>query len=319
MHARRLAALALLTTLALTPAAPARTAGVTARADDEREARELAVRLVGRLREADDFGPVVEEFFPADFAERLRQFVLSQPADSEAFAFCEHEAVARADASDLRRAYVALMNFWHQQDELGHAAWHYVKIEVAARGQRVNDDQDAWPRHYRLQKEAVPAEAFRMAAADPLLALLFEDFVSHGIDNEEVAGGGSEGRDEAEQDVEKFKAKYAIRDAARLRTFTEKLERCIPPLREAVRRLRSEMKALAAANAISDNPADYEPVGADPLHLYKLESETLQSATFGLPAGAILIRARVYPYEMALARLGDRLTVLAVYPDFDGD
>lgn len=291
-----------------------------ASAEEEREARELAVRLVHRLRETDDFDPIVAEFFPADFAERLRQFLLSQPTNSEVFSFYEHAAVSLARADDLRRLYVALLNFWNQQEILGAAAWDYVKIEVATRGGSVAQDQEAWARHYRVQKGAVSAEAYRIASGDPLLELLFKDFISHGINDGEVSEGhADEQKEDATTDPAKFRARYAIRDTARLRVFTEQLERCIPLLRKASEKLRSEMKALAAAHAVPDDPAKYEPTSGDPFRVYHLESEMLKTEAFGLRAGTLVIKARIRPYEMALARLDGRLTILAVYPYFDND
>lgn len=333
MPARSFGALILLTAAAFSPVAPlpgragAHTLTEAAALEDgeiseeeQREARELAVRLVKRLREADDFAPVVSEFFPTDFAERVRQFVLSQPPDHEALLFCEHEVVRSASADDLRRTYVALMNFWRQQDILGAAAWDYVKIEVAARGDSVQNDQGAWARHYRVQKEAVSDEAYRLASGDPLLETLFADFVRHGINDQEVTAVDAEEQEEEVDEATRFRTKVAIRDVARLRVFTEKLERCIPLLRKASEKLLAERKALASAHMISDDPDAYEPVRADPLSVYHLERETLKAEAFGLAAGAPLIKARIRPYEMALARLdGRRLAVLAVYPDFDGD
>jgi len=45
----------------------------------------------------------------------------------------------------------------------------------------------------------------------------------------------------------------------------------------------------------------------------------LEAGAFGLQAGALLIRTRIYPYEMALTRTNGKLEMLVAYPDFDGD
>jgi hypothetical protein len=40
--------------------------------EEEREARSMATLFIKRWQETEDIGPLVDEFFVADFAERLR-------------------------------------------------------------------------------------------------------------------------------------------------------------------------------------------------------------------------------------------------------
>lgn len=280
--------------------------------EEESEAKELAVRLMKRLRETGDFGPVVSEFVVDDFAERLRKLARAEQPESEIFFVCEREVILRAGDEDLRRVYVALLNFWHWQELLGDAAWNYVKVEYKIDGRDALQDDGAWGRRRELQKAAIPREALRVAEGEPLLDA-FMRFVRRDDDDPEA---------ETEEEVEAQQAKIraaVVRDAARLRDFTDKLERCVALLREGAESLRSDLKSLAAAHVVSDNPDDYGPRPGDPFHVYHLEGDTLRDDAFGLPEGTFLIRARIRPYEIAMARLDGRLQVLGVYPDFDGD
>ena len=289
-------------------------------AADEREARGLAVKFMKRLRETNDFGPLAAEFFPSDFAGRLRAFVREQSPDDEAFTVCDREVLLRAADADLRRAYVALMNFWNQQDLLGDAALDHAKLE-----NRLSDDGDAgrdwdqtWKRRGKIAAEAVPEEVFRIAESDPALKLMFE-LVGPGEESEgaSAAGPGAQGGEvESEQDRARMRA-ASIRDLARLRAVVEKLERCVALLRPAIGKLRARTESLAASHGVPvQDPA---APARDEFKVYKLESETLESGAFGLPAGEVMTEARVYPFSMVFARLGGRLTMLAAYPDFDGD
>ena len=281
--------------------------------EEAREAKELAVSLMKRLRETDDFDTVVSEFFVDDFAERVRHLTRDETLEEGFFIFCEREVLLRAGDDDLRRLYVALLNFWNQKDLLGDAAWNYVKVKYKIDGKDALNAEGAWEMRRELKEGAVPREAFRVAQSDALLDAIMGGLVRRDDDN-----SGAETEEETDAKEARIKA-AAIRDVARLRAFTDNVERCAALLREGVESLRSEMKSLAAAHVVSDDPGDYEPRPGDPFHVYHLESDTLNNETFGLPAGTLLIRARIRPYEMAMARLDGRLQILGVYPDFDGD
>lgn len=51
--------------------------------EEEREARELAVSFLKRLRETDDFSTVTSDLLPSDFGERIKEFIRSENSDSE--------------------------------------------------------------------------------------------------------------------------------------------------------------------------------------------------------------------------------------------
>lgn len=303
-----------LTLVTLLAAAPMRaSAARELTEDDDREARELAVRFVKRLRETDDFAQPVAEFFPEDFEERVKQFMREMPESVERDVGglpCDRALLLRSEAGVIRRAYVALMNFWNQQELLRDAAWKYVVVEYRAAGKdALGDYEEARSRSKELAEKAVPEEAFRVAASDPFLEVMFRLVRADGDEE------GEEDSDEekAEEKKAKFEAAY-IRDDARLRSFIERLERCVALLRKGVERLRSDASSLAASHGLTkDSPAK------DEFKVYSLEEDTLEVAAFGLPARATLIHARISPYELPMTRDEGRLRILAVYPDFDGD
>ena len=306
-------ALALLLTVA-----PVRAVCATARdaqemTDEEaREARALALRFMKRLRETDDFAPLLGEFFAEGFAERLRRAMRDAPADGEddiLFAF-DRAVILRADAAELRRGYVALMNFWNQQERLGNAAFDYANLECGLAGEK---RPCGWGRHFELQREALPAEAFRLAADDLLFATLLGN----------ILDGGEAGQELSPEEEAALLEKVKIRDAARLRVFTDKMERCATFMREASGKLRSDARSLAAVHNATDDFAQLV-AAREELKVYHLDGETAGADDagtyfYGLPTGTLLIRARVYPFEMAMARVEGQLKILVVYPDLDGD
>lgn len=305
-----------LTLVTLLAAAPTRVSAATELTDeDEREARELAVSFVKRLREADDFGPPVKEFFTEDFEQRVKQFIRDAPPDDSEGGFpvpFDRALLLRAEAGELRRLYVAMMNFWNQLDLMHRAAWDYAVVEYRTVGRDATDEHaEAWARHTEVAKKAVPDEAFRVAESDPLLNMAFGLVRDDYSDSDSGAGG----EENLEEDKAKFKA-VSIHDAARLRSFVEKLERCVALMREGVAKLRSDAKSLAAAHVVKGNAA---AANSDEFKVYHLDDKTLEAAAFGLPSGALLIQARIFPFELAMTRVEGRLRILAVYPDFDGD
>jgi len=304
---KKFLSLFLITVTLLAPATTRASAAEELTDKDASEARSLAVGFMRRLRATDDFGPSVKEFFTKDFEQHLKQFIREAPAENSEEDFpipCDRALLLSAESRELRRAYVASMNFWNQQELLHDAAWAYVEVEYAVAGKDTSKEyQEAWNRHEKLAKEAVPKEAYSIADSDPLLKVMFML----------VRYDDSGAEESNEVDKAKLKA-VSIHDAARLRSFLEKLERSVALLREGVARLRTDAKSLAAAHCIHENAPD-----DDALKVYYLDGETLEAAAFGIDAGTLLIHARIYPFEIVMTRRKGRLRIIAVYPDIDGD
>ncbi|HKG12753.1 MAG TPA: hypothetical protein VKB12_05420 [Pyrinomonadaceae bacterium] len=309
----------LLTLVTLLAASPVRARAAEELTDeDRREAGALAVTFMRRLREKDDFAPLVSEFFPEDFERRIKQFLRDNPPKEgeEAHDFpCDRALLLRAESGGLRRAYVALMNFWNQQELLHNAARDYVKVEYAAAGRDASEEyREAWTRRQELAEKAVPEEAFRIAEGDPLIEALFLLLVRAGGGDEDVSEEKAE-EDKAEEETAKLRAGY-IRDAERLHSFLDNLERCVALLREGVKRLRADAKDFAASHGITEVVAAADADG-DEFNVYHLSYETVEAPAFGLPAGALVICANIFGYDISMTRAEGKLQILGVHPAFD--
>jgi hypothetical protein len=80
-------------------------------AEEERETNALARLFVRRMRETNDVAPVIDELFAADFLDRQ----LSAP-EGEPFIFINQSLARRLTRDELRRYYVANINFRHLND-----------------------------------------------------------------------------------------------------------------------------------------------------------------------------------------------------------
>lgn len=281
--------------LALLPTPAARAATREADApltrDEKREARELAVRAVTRLKETGDAERVAAEFFAEDYAEHFRQFLLRNSGPA-ALTPTDARVAADASAADLRRAYFALLNFWVQHDLASDYEVRLARIEGADQGL-------AGP----SLRATLPPDFFDEEGADPLVAAMKLGFFGR--------------EEEGAEEVDERAAAARIRSVARLRSFTAGLEACVEQLRRGVGRLRAEAEARESAAGRRANPEDEGEAVKN--SIYRIEAEASEKGGLGRPAGARLVRVRAWPYVVLLARRDGRLRVLSVCPDFDGD
>jgi hypothetical protein len=264
---------------------------------EEREARELTERLVARLRETGDAGPLAPELFAEDFAERVREFVRAKPRSLQVIAsVIEPEVVVQADSEDIRRVYVALLNFQVQQDL---ASNYESRIMYGPEfGVRPTLELKYEPNRLTLS-ESLPEDFFK-PGGDPLLRLMKAGFF---------------GREEELEGIDEKLKVARVESVERLRSFTAELEACAEALRGAVGRLKAEAESQARG-------ADIAPGGWHKLAgsgVYKVESEIVRREVFGIPAGTLLVRVSIYPYVFMLVRRDGRLRVIGILPDFDGD
>jgi hypothetical protein len=76
--------------------------------EEEQEARAISRRFNERLRATNDLGGIIDEMFVKDFAEHLRR----APQDWLPWMFLDKNLMAYASPDELRRYYVAAMNFY---------------------------------------------------------------------------------------------------------------------------------------------------------------------------------------------------------------
>lgn len=314
MKARTL--IALLLVLALTPVA----SPVRAQADEdtyqltqaeqrkfELEAKPLALRFVKRLEETGDVGPLVDEFFLPDFVERFQKFLRAGNLNEEydlVFVGISRKVLTQADAADLRRVFVVLVNLWHHFDEYSDA----VSDVTAARHNLVSVlADDNWRLRNRVLKESLPPAFFDACKSDPLLSMLADSFNEEDESSVEGENEDEDGGDAAM--LAKVKA-ASVQSVERLRSLTEKLEKCVALMREATQKLRDELKAYpdrAAGRTIDVTDA------------YRVEIVTRGTETLGFPARTPFIHARLFPYVVVMVPVEGQLKVIGVLADFDGD
>lgn len=307
MKARRLIALLLTCALVgptLRPAGAQEGGPTKCRtAGDECEAARLAVRLVKRLQEAGDASPVVEEFFLPDFAERFQKFIRAGQLGEQydlLFAVVSREALTGASPADLRHAFVALVNAWHHGGEFSAA----VSDVTEARHNLVSVlADDNWRLRKTVEREALPPALLEVCKGDPLLAMVAEAF---------TGGGDDEDEDEDEGDaaaLAKIKS-VSVQSVERLRSLSEKLEKCVALMREATRKLREELKAYPGRDVHRTTDLD---------DVYRVETSSYAKETLGFPARTRFIQARLHPYVVVMVPAEGQLKVIGILPDFDGD
>jgi hypothetical protein len=267
--------------------------------EEEREARSLAVRFMERLKATDDFGPLVDEFFVGDFPERFKRFIKEKKVKDEDMGVFTLRVLFRASHNDLRRAYVALMNFFNQHDLLNAAAMSDVAV---ANG--ISDWSELFrPRaralRWKVTEDALTPEFFATVRSDPALVVLASLFLMPEAKSDE--------------DIAKELGGYRIRTLARFRSSTAGLEKCAGLMQAAVRKLRDAQKILGPPpQAIGERDRDKYLI-------YKFWTSALESDSAGYPAGTRLVIARISPFQMQMIRQCGRFRMLAVYPDIDGD
>jgi hypothetical protein len=272
-------------------------------AGDECEAARLAVRLVTRLREAGDASPVVDEFFLPDFAERFQKFIRAGDLGENyelLFVGVSRETLTGASPADLRRAFVALVNAWHHGGEFSNAVSDVTEARHNLASVLADDN---WRLRKAVEREALPPALLEVCKGDPLLAMVAEAFSGGGDEEDE-----DEDEDEAAQ-LAQIKS-VSVQSVERLRSFTEKLEKCVALMREATKKLREELKAYPGRDVRRTTRLD---------DVYRVETGSYAKETLGLPARTPFIQARLHPYVVVIVPVEGQLKVIGILPDFDGD
>ncbi len=271
----------------------------------EQEATDFTVRLMKRLNETDDFAPLLDEFFISDFTGRLKQFIREQDFTDEDFRELglERQILLQADDADLRRAYVALLNFWNLRDVLDDTAWDYVSVtnEIKDRVELYKPPYEQL--HRKIMEDALTPDYVSTAKSDPLVAALVFGLVLDSPDEEA-------GDEEVHKSVI---IANRINSIARLRDFTSTLEKCVALMRAGVTKLREEQKLKARF------PRLLPERDRETYHIYKSWMTTLETGAAGFPAGTQFFFTRIFPFEILMTRRDGQLLIVAVYPDIDGD
>jgi hypothetical protein len=256
--------------------------------DEKSEARNLAVQLMMRLEQTDDFGPLMSEFFIRDYTVRVQKFFRdSEISDSDYLnAGITKEMVLSAGRNELQRACVAMMNFWRQLHLLNESRLKLAAVNPIA------------------TEQALPSGFYALANQVPMLGRLAE-FVDE---------PGEKSGNKLIKTSDEAVRRQAIRTVENLRIFTSSLEKFVGFMREAVSSLQSEEeKQFGFSAAKRKTAADYQQ------EIYRVELRTLRNRTAGFPVGTRLLSVRMFPYVVLMTRVEGSLKVVAVLPDMDGD
>jgi hypothetical protein len=301
-----------LTTAARTPTASARwrfeTEDEPQLSNSERsEALDLVARFSQRLQETNDFGQIVDELFVKDFSERTRQ----APLNSMPWWLVDEKLVTTAEPFELRRYYVAGLNFYRLLDRIMDA----LKTSAPERA----DDDEAEEAELDI-KETLTPEVMNVLLSDPTIAALIKELEKDEEDdgtkkddgNQPAESGDSTpsarataqagDSDDDANAPEKSDGSGLIKSLAQLKGVSNTLERANELMRQRLTSLSLNLKAapgnLAAAK---DEP-----------RVQNLNQTVVNADFYGYPKGTQVIHADLLPFCLTMMRQNGQLRILSV-------
>jgi hypothetical protein len=255
--------------------------------DEERETRELAARFVKRWEETEDLSPLINEFFVHDFAERLHY----EPEALYFVEFKEDEKSIFESSADLRRHYVAMMDFLRLLIRLHEI---HAPILNSEEGQ---DEPDL--------KYLLPPGIWDVFRSNPTMRAIMSEELG------EQAEGHTEGSNQGTEDRANPRA---IKNLEELRSLTATLEQAVTILRAHVKTLPS---TLSMSETIINQRSDTQSSGSENNDPLKLRVHHLDEDFYGYPKGTRVICFNIMPFHIDLVRANDRLRVLALFMQTD--
>ncbi|HEX8137334.1 MAG TPA: hypothetical protein VF544_07065 [Pyrinomonadaceae bacterium] len=252
-------------------------------AEEEREARLVAARFIKRWQETEDIGPLVDEFFIADFVERLR----TEP-ETLYFAELKPELLVSENGDDLLKYYVAMTNSVR-------LIFRICQVYEATGPEEEGRDGPEW-------YETIPAGVWNVLRSNPIMAEVLAE--------EMGARDGATG----EQDAARRAEAKTIKSIEELRSLTATLEQASLLLRDHLKTLPStpperetqrEHEGQADANT-AESDDDLNP-----------RLTILGGDFFNYPAGTRLVYFHLLMFRVDLVRVGQHFKVLSVYIQSD--
>jgi hypothetical protein len=255
--------------------------------DEEREARELAARFVKRWEETEDLGPLIDEFFVRDFAERLHY----EPQLLYFGELKKDEKSILESSADLQRHYVAMTNFLRLLIRLHEI---YAPILKSEEGQAELDLNQLLP----------PAVQDVLNSNPTMKAIMGEEL-----------GKQSEGRTEgSEQGAADQADARVIKNLEELRQLTTTLEQAITLLRA---HLKTLPLTLSTTETIANQQNDTQSRGSEDDDPLMPRAHLLYEDLYGYPKGTRVVCINIMPFHIDLVRVNDRLKVLSLYIQTD--
>lgn len=268
--------------------------------EERREALRIAEQFVKGFEEKDDPLHLIDELYVRDFGARLR----GGPNPFIYLAKIEPEVVAKASDEELRRLYVASLNFIYSSSLLYGTALYNRKL----RG--VETDGDETP-----LRELLPPDVLAVLKDDPLMgALVAEEEELEGErrgEQKESQGQRAEGASEKQERADGPE----IRSLERLRAFLSTLEKASAQLRQFLKTAQGPRTWVELTSALRTvglkDESEGNCEGLCP------RQHVLDEEFFGSPTGTRLVCLSVMAFHMDLIRVEGRLRVLNVYLSSD--
>jgi hypothetical protein len=255
--------------------------------DEEREARELAARFVKRWEETEDLGPLINEFFVQDFAERLHY----EPQLLYFGEIKKDEKSILESSADLRRHYVAMTDFLRLLIRLQEI---YAPILKSEEGQSEMD-----------LKHLLPPGIWEVFRSNPTMkAVMSEELGEKAEDQSEVSDQGTE--DQANPKV--------IKNLEELRQLTNTLEQAVTLLRA---HLKTLPLTLSTHETIINQQNNTQSSGSEEDDPLMPRAHLLNEDLYGYPKGTRVICLNIMLFHIDLVRVNDRLKVLSLYIQTD--
>lgn len=317
MRTRFIITLLLVVALFLTGTARPSSASKSLRFDDEdeqqllsrdaQEARELATRFSERLRETNDFGQIVDELFVKDFPARLQQ----SDGSMLPLNLLGKGLIKEASPGELRRYYVAALNFF---------SLFYKLAEASAHPKKKAENGEAEDGGVEMNfEDALSPEIMAVLERDPTLALVIQeikkdeedDGAKENDDRDQPAPGGDstqaasattkndDAADDDDDSTEKNELEI-IKSLAQLNGVSGTLEKAI----ELMRHRLASLLAVASAE-----PKDAAKAKPDPPDVNSVVSDEVY---FGYPKGTTFIHLDILPFCLTMTRIDGQLKISSV-------
>lgn len=254
--------------------------------EEEREARQVAALFLKRWQETEDIGPLMEEFFVPDFADRLRH-------EPQVLYLAEirRELLVTENRDELERHYVAMTNFVRLVFRL---------YEVHEAMGPSSEEQDG-PELY----EVIPAGVWNLLRSNPTTYALLAEEMGEKIRGQEEA---------QEEEMAKGEEAKTIKTIEQLHRLTATLEQASLLLRDHLKTLRSTLPAKEGSREEKGDADSHRAETSDPL---SPRLTILGSDFYDYPPGTRLIYFHILMFRVDLVRVGQHLKVLSVYMQGD--
>lgn len=267
---------------------------------EEQEVRAIARRFIERWQETADFGQIIDEMFVKDFSERLWQV----PQEELPWMFIDKPLIVEASPQELRRYYIASMNFYGLYSRL------YQVVE-SLREQSANNEDSL------KLAEVLSPEVISVLLDNQTIAKMAE------LDKEEESDERAKEDDDSQSAQRADLAQAArttaeapaddstdqseigiIKGLSQLHGVSQTLEKANELMRKRLVKMSSLVKAAAAAGK---EDADSKAETAKP------DLTSLDEEAYGYPKDTPVIRLEAFPFCLNLIKIEGQLKVLSVY------